>query len=187
MSFRTPNDPNPSLWVNHAVTVDATPSAGPSGVGGMNCSIDRAAATSYPAGGLTVNGDGVHTVTCTAWNQAVDPQGQPNTGTSSTTIKIDESPPSLSFQAQNPADPTALVVDTSDAESGVAGGSIEMAPAGTSDWTALPTSFDGSHLLAQLRRRRPQRSLLVPGDVVRQRRQLRQHHQATVAAAARGR
>ena len=81
VSFRTPNDPNPSVWVNHAVTVDATPSAGPSGVGGMNCSIDHAAATSYPAGGLTVNGDGVHSVTCTAWNQAVDPQGQPNTGT----------------------------------------------------------------------------------------------------------
>ena len=148
VSFRTPNDPNPSVWVNHAVTVDATPSAGPSGVGGMNCSIDHAAATSYPAGGLTVNGDGVHSVTCTAWNQAVDPQGQPNTGTASTSIRIDESPPSLSFQAQNPADPTALVVDTSDAESGVAGGSIEMAPAGTSDWTALPTSFDGSHLVA---------------------------------------
>jgi hypothetical protein len=40
------------------------------------------------------------------------------------------------------------VVDTSDGESGVAGGSIEMAPAGTNDWTTLPTSFDGSHLLA---------------------------------------
>ena len=114
----------------------------------MNCSIDHAAATSYPAGGLTVNGDGVHSVGCTVWNQAVDPQGQPNTGTSFTSIKIDEAPPSLSFQSQNPGDPTALVVDTSDAESGVAGGSIEMAPAGTSDWTTLPTSFDGSHLLA---------------------------------------
>ena len=140
--------PNPSVWVNHAVTVDATPSAGPSGVGGMNCSIDDAPAKSYPAGGLTVNGDGVHTVSCTAWNQAVDPQGQPNTGTNSTTIHIDEAPPSLSFQPQNPPNPTALVVDTSDSESGVAGGSIEMAPAGTSDWTSLPTSFDGSHLLA---------------------------------------
>ena len=64
------------------------------------------------------------------------------------TVHIDESPPSLSFQPQNPGDPTALVVDTSDTESGVAGGSIEMAPAGTSDWTSLPTSFDGSHLLA---------------------------------------
>ena len=51
VSFRTPNDPNPSVWVNHAVTVDATPSAGPSGVGGMNCSIDNASAKSYPPSG----------------------------------------------------------------------------------------------------------------------------------------
>ena len=34
VSFRTPNDANPSVWVNHAVTVDATPSAGHSAVGG---------------------------------------------------------------------------------------------------------------------------------------------------------
>ena len=40
VSFRTPNDANPSVWVNHAVTVDATPVAGPSGVGGMNCAAD---------------------------------------------------------------------------------------------------------------------------------------------------
>jgi hypothetical protein len=148
VSFRTPNDPNPSVWVNHAVTVDATPTAGPSGVSGMNCAIDRGSARSYPASGLTVNGDGVHTVTCTAWNNAVDPQGQPNTGTGSMTIHIDEAPPSLGFEPPNPTDPTGLVVDTSDSESGVAGGSIEMAPAGTNAWSSLPTAFDGAHLLA---------------------------------------
>ena len=25
VSLSTPNDPNPTVWVNHAVTVDATP------------------------------------------------------------------------------------------------------------------------------------------------------------------
>ena len=35
VSLSTPNDPNPTVWVNHAVTVDATPSTGPSGLGGM--------------------------------------------------------------------------------------------------------------------------------------------------------
>ena len=148
VSFRTPNDANPSVWVNHAVTVDATPSAGPSGVGGMDCSVDDGSVKTYPASGLTVNGDGVHTVTCTAWNNAVDPQGQPNTGTASTTIRIDETPPSISFEPQDPSDPTGLVVDTSDSESGVAGGSLEMAPAGSNAWTILPTSFDGAHLLS---------------------------------------
>jgi hypothetical protein len=36
------------VWVNHAVTVNATPTAGPSGVGGMNCTVDRGTATSLP-------------------------------------------------------------------------------------------------------------------------------------------
>jgi hypothetical protein len=148
VSFRTPNDPNPTVWVNHAVTVNATPSTGPSGAGGMNCAIDRGSATSYPASGLTVDGDGVHTVSCTGWNRAVGPQGQPNTGGNSITIKIDEAPPAIAFEPTNPSDPTALVVDTSDSESGVADGSIEMAPAGTNDWTTLPTTFDGARLLA---------------------------------------
>ena len=149
VSFRTPNDANPSAWVNHAVTLAAMPSAGPSGVGGMTCSTDNASAKPYPASALTVNGDGVHSVACTAWNNATDPQGQPNIGTSSTSIKIDEAPPALSFKPQNPSDPTALVVNAADSESGVAAGSIEMAPIGTADWTNLPTTDDGSHLLAR--------------------------------------
>ena len=44
VSLSTPNDSNPSVWVNHAVTVDATASAGPSGIGSLTCSVDRAAA-----------------------------------------------------------------------------------------------------------------------------------------------
>ncbi|MGO9926171.1 MAG: hypothetical protein ACLPLP_08540 [Mycobacterium sp.] len=113
-------------------------------------SVDQASATAYPASGITVNGNGVHMVTCTAWNGAVDPQGQPNTGTSSMTVHIDEAPPSLSFEPHTPSDPTQLVVDTSDSESGVAGGSIEMAPSGSGAWTSLPTSFDGAHLSADV-------------------------------------
>jgi hypothetical protein len=120
VSISTPNDPNPTVWVNHAVTVDATPSTGPSGLGGMNCSVDGAAAQGYPAAGLTVNGDGVKTVSCTAWNNAVDPQGNHNSGTSSVTLRIDEAPPVVSLEPVDPNDPTALVADTTDSESGVA-------------------------------------------------------------------
>jgi hypothetical protein len=148
VSFITPNDPNPSTWVGHGVTVDATASAGPSGIGGMMCTSDRGAARSYPPAGMAVDGDGVHTVSCTAWNRAVDPQGQANTGASSMTVHIDEAPPSLSFEPQNPSDPTGLVVDTRDSESGVASGSLQIAPAGSRAWAGLPTSFDGAHLLA---------------------------------------
>jgi hypothetical protein len=136
------------VWVNHAITVDATPSTGPSGLGGMSCGVNGAPAQSYPAGGLTVDGDGVKTVSCTAWNNAVDPQGNHNSGTSSTTVHIDEAPPVLSLEPVNPNDPTGVVADTSDGESGVAGGSIEMAPAGSGSWTALPTTFNGTQLVA---------------------------------------
>ena len=85
---------------------------------------------------------------CTAWNNAIDPQGNHNSGTSSVTVHIDEAAPALSLEPVNPNDPTGLVADTSDAESGVAGGSIEIAPAGTSSWTALPTTFTGTQLVA---------------------------------------
>jgi hypothetical protein len=63
-------------------------------------------------------------------------------------VHIDEAPPTLSFEPQNPRDPTGVVVDTSDSESGVADGSIQIAPAGSGTWTSIPTSFDGAHLLA---------------------------------------
>ncbi|HXZ78154.1 MAG TPA: hypothetical protein VEH31_45770, partial [Streptosporangiaceae bacterium] len=150
VSLSTPNDPNPTLWVNHAVTVTAAASAGPSGVGGVNCSVDRGAVHGYTSAGVTVDGDGTHPVTCTAWNQAIGPQGQRHTGTSSMPVKIDEAPPSVALEPQNPADPTQLVIDTADGESGVGGGSVAIAPAGTNSWTALPTSSDGQHLLARL-------------------------------------
>jgi len=148
VSISTPNNPNPTVWVNHAVTVDATPSTGPSGLGGMNCSVDGAATGGYPAAGLTVNGDGVKTVSCTAWNNALDPLGNHNSGTSSVSLHIDEAPPVLSLAPVSPNDPTAVVADTSDSESGVAGGSVEMAPAGTGSWASLPATFTGGQLLA---------------------------------------
>ena len=148
VSLSTPDDANRTVWVNHGVTVDAAPSTGPSGLDKMNCSVNGVAAQSYPAAGLTVDGDGVRTVSCTAWNNAIDPQGNHNSGTSSITLHIDETPPSISFEPENPTDPTGLVVNTSDTESGVAGGSIQMAPAGSGSWTSLPPTFSGSQLLA---------------------------------------
>ena len=92
----------------------------------------------------------------------------------------------MSFQAQNPGDPTALAVDTSDADTGVAGGSIEMAPTGTSDWTPFRRPLT-ARISSPASTTQASAVPLVPGDVVRQRRQLRQHRQATVAATARGR
>ena len=147
VSLRTPNDANPTVWVNHPVMVDAAPSTGPSGLGGMSCGVSGASALSYPTGGLPLDGDGVKTASCTAWNNAVDPQGNHNSGTNSVTVHIDEAPPALSLEPVKPGDATALVADTSDGESGVAGASIEMAPVGTSSWTALPSTVSGTQLV----------------------------------------
>ena len=146
LSLGATNGVNPSVWVNHAVTVDATATAGPSGVGGTNCSIDGKSAAPYASPGVTVNGDGIHTVSCTAWNNAVGPQGQPNMTTQSLAVHIDETPPTIHFEPQNPNDPTAMVIDATDNESGVASNSVQMAPAGTNNWTSLPTSFNGAQM-----------------------------------------
>jgi hypothetical protein len=144
------NDPNPSLWVNHAVTIDVTPRAGPSGVGLTDCSVDDLPQQPYAQQGVTVDGNGVHTVSCTAWNNAVGPQGQHASGTNSLSVYIDEVPPSIRFEPRTASDPTEVIVDTADYESGVAGGSIQMAPAGTNDWVSLPTSVGDGQLTAQV-------------------------------------
>jgi hypothetical protein len=148
LSLTTPNDLNPNVWVNHAVTLDTTATGGPSGLGGIACTNNSVYNRLYVGPPFSIDGDGIHNVVCTAWNNAVGPQGQPNTDTQSLTLHIDESPPEISFEPQNPSDLTGLIVDATDSESGVASGSIEMAPAGTNEWTALPTSFNGAQFAA---------------------------------------
>jgi hypothetical protein len=148
VSLATPNDPNPTVWVNHAVNVTSAATAGPSGVSSMSCAVDDTAVSSPQS--FTVDGDGVHTVSCTAANDAVDPQGQNNTGTTSETIDIDEQPPAVSFEPVNPSDPTQVVVDAPDSESGLAGGSITIQGPHAKAATPLVTSSDGSHLYANI-------------------------------------
>jgi hypothetical protein len=148
VSLATPNDPNPTLWVNHAVDVTSAATAGPSGISGTNCSVDGTSVSSPTS--FAVNGDGVHTVSCTAANNAIGPQGQNDTGTTSETIKIDEQPPAVSFEPVNPADPTQVVLDAPDPESGLAGGSITIQGPHAKAATPLATSSDGSHLYANL-------------------------------------
>ena len=150
VSLATPNDANPTVWVNHAVEVSAASTAGPSGLSGTNCAIDGGHSFGYGGGGFTVNGDGVHTVSCTAANNAVDPQGRNNTGVTTEAIKIDEQPPAVSFEPVNPADPTQVVVDAPDNESGLAGGSITIQGPHAKAPTPLAISSDGSHLYANI-------------------------------------
>jgi hypothetical protein len=55
--------------------VSASASAGPSGVSRIECSVDGAPARSYPGASASVplSGVGEHSVSCTAFNSAVDP------------------------------------------------------------------------------------------------------------------
>jgi hypothetical protein len=95
-----------------------------------------------------VNGTGTHTVTCWTWNTALDVSGQPAMAAASLSVKIDETPPSVQLEPQDPSDPRKLIVDTGDAQSGVAGGQIQMRPRGGGSWQNLATSLAGGHLLA---------------------------------------
>ena len=150
VSLTAVTDPHPMVWVNHDVTVDATPIAGPSKATLIGCQVDGRGIRAYSSRGVTVTGNGVHSISCTASNNAVDPQGFHNTGTGSLVLYIDEVPPSIRFEPRTGQNPTELVVDTTDDEAGVARGTIQLAPAGTNEWATLATTFDGAHLTAHL-------------------------------------
>jgi hypothetical protein len=90
---------------------------------------------------VTIDGNGSHAVSCNVSNNAINPQGANNTGSASETVDIDEQPPGLSFEPMDPTNPTQVVVQTSDDESAVAGGTIQITAQGSSTPTVLPTSF----------------------------------------------
>jgi hypothetical protein len=63
-------------------------------------------------------------------------------------VRFDPEPPELAFLAPDPADPLRVVVHGSDRHSGIAQGAIEMRQSGTDTWHGLPTTLEGSHLVA---------------------------------------
>jgi hypothetical protein len=152
VSVTPEDDTNPGGWsVNHAVDLEVTPAAGPSGVSSVDCTdtlgsattpltltADPSASGSYDA---TVDGNGAHSVTCSVANGAVDPQGAHNIGTTTEQVDIDEQSPTLSFEPTDPSNPSQVVLQTGDDESQVSGGSIQIAAQGSASYTALPTTL----------------------------------------------
>ena len=149
LGLSTPNDPDPNVWVDHSVQVIATPSSGPSGIAFTGCKTDNGAGYVYPAGGITLNGTGVWTVQCTSLNNAIAVDGSHASASQTMAIHIDETPPAVAFAPVDPADPQAVVANTTDGQSGVAGGQIMMRPASGGSWQSLASQFDGRHLLAR--------------------------------------
>ena len=148
VTLATPNDANPTVWVDHPVQIASAASAGPSGISSQGCSIDNGPGFGYPAGGFAVDGDGTHSVSCTAANNAVDPQGAHNTGTATENVAIDEAAPQLAFAPVNPGNPDQITVDTSDAESGVASASLTVQGPHATTAAPVPSTLSGGQLTA---------------------------------------
>ena len=143
---RPHNDANPSVWVNHAVTVDA--SATPARPGSVGCPATRTTKARRRTRRVG-----------SQWTATASTPSPARPGTTRSTRRGSRTRPRArsrctstrrhrrsSSSRRTPSDPTGLVVDATDNESGVASGSIEMAPAGTNDWTALPTTLNGARL-----------------------------------------
>ena len=66
------------------------------------------------------------------------------------TLRYDPDAPQLGFEPSSAADPTAVAVQVTDKLSGLAGGSIEIARAGSNTWQTLDTQKVGSRLIARI-------------------------------------
>jgi hypothetical protein len=65
-------------------------------------------------------------------------------------LRVDSQAPTAVFSPIDPTDPTRVVVQASDATSGVASGSIDFRPQGAADWTSVPAQVQGGRLVATL-------------------------------------
>jgi hypothetical protein len=66
------------------------------------------------------------------------------------TLRYDPEAPQLAFEPPPAADPTLVAVRVTDRVSGMAGGSIEIGPAGSGSWQTLATERQGDRLIARI-------------------------------------
>ena len=113
-----------------------------------SCSHDTQAAPGISRLPMTVPGPG-------EWKLSVwrtDAAGNQNEAHRSVpvTLRYDPEPPKLAFESPDPADPTLVAAHATDELSGVAGGVIDIAPAGTGAWQPLTTGHDDGRLVARI-------------------------------------
>lgn len=65
-------------------------------------------------------------------------------------LRVDREAPTAGFSPTDPADPTRVVVQASDATSGIGSGSIDFKPHDAADWVSVPARVDGGRLVANL-------------------------------------
>lgn len=79
-----------------------------------------------------------------AGNNTVDNAAEPMR------LRVDSEAPTAVFSPTDPADPTRVVVQASDATSGIGSGSIDFKPHDATDWVSVPAHVDGGRLVANL-------------------------------------
>jgi hypothetical protein len=65
-------------------------------------------------------------------------------------MRYDPEAPQLSFEGASANDPTRVSVTVTEKVSGIAGGQIELSPAGSNTWQALSTELEGTRLVARI-------------------------------------
>jgi hypothetical protein len=65
-------------------------------------------------------------------------------------LRLDDAPPAVRFEPRELDDPRRVSAVVSDAVSGVAGGEIQLRPAGGGAWRSLPTDLDRGRLTAEV-------------------------------------
>jgi hypothetical protein len=114
----------------------------------ISCSQDTQAAPGISRVPLTVPGPGEWKLSL--WR--TDAAGNTSEAHRSVpvTLRYDPEPPKLAFASADPADPTLVAARATDELSGIAGGVIDIAPAGTVAWQSLPTANDDGRLVARI-------------------------------------
>ncbi len=137
------NPPEPDRAPIVAAHYRLCPAGGGDCIGG-----DRAGMAIAAIGSLAVPAPGDWSLRL--WRE--DEAGNQETANASQPVhlRFDPEPPQLGFETPSADDPTRIAVQATDRISGVAGGGIEISPAGSGTWQALPTSQEGDSLVTRI-------------------------------------
>jgi hypothetical protein len=84
------------------------------------------------------------------WREDAAGNHEPANASVPVTLRYDPEPPDLGFEEPPASDPTVISALVTDKVSGVAGGEIELSAQGSGVWQSLPTSTQGSRLIARI-------------------------------------
>lgn len=138
----------------------ANPSVGPAPLAGVQWQIcpaagtqtcttgSKAGGTVATLSGLSVPKDGDWVLKL--WLQDAAGNNTINNAAGPIHLRVDREAPTAVFSPTDPADPTRVVVQASDATSGIGSGAIDFKPHDAADWTSVPARVDGGRLIANL-------------------------------------